>query len=63
MSRARQHPTGLAALGTSAVVLVLLRLGVELTPEEVTVLGGVVAVLVSAISPRNVEDRAPDGDA
>ena len=54
MSRARQHPTGLAALGTSAVVLLLLRLGVELTPEEVTVLGGLVTALVSAVTPRNV---------
>jgi hypothetical protein len=54
MTRARQHPTGLAGLITSVVILVLLRFQVELSPEEVATLGGVVTVVASALSPRNV---------
>jgi hypothetical protein len=54
MNTAKQHPTGIAGLITSVVILVLLRFHVELTPEEVATLGGVVTVLASALSPRNV---------
>ena len=54
MNRVKQHPTGIAGLATSAVILILLRFHVELSPEEVATLGGIVTVVASALSPRNV---------
>lgn len=54
MNTARQHPTGIAGIVTSVVILILLRFQVELSPEEVATLGGAVALVVSYFSPRNV---------
>lgn len=52
MTRARQHPTGLAALAASAVILVAARFRVEITGEEAAVLVGLVAGVVSHFTPR-----------
>lgn len=54
MTRARQHPTGLATLAASAVILLAARFHVEITGEEAAVLVGLVSGLASALTPRNV---------
>lgn len=54
MSHAKQHPTGLAGLLTSAVILIALRFHVEITAEEAAVLGGLVTTVVSIFTPRRV---------
>lgn len=54
MTRAKQHPTGIAGLAFGAVVLILARFHVELTQEEVAVYGALFVAAVSALSPRNV---------
>jgi hypothetical protein len=46
------HPTGLAVTISGVVGAVLLRLGVELTPEEALLLPVVVGLVVSALTPR-----------
>ena len=50
----RQHPTGLVALGTSALVIVAAKLGLDLTAEEAAVFVGLAAALVSKFTPREV---------
>lgn len=54
MTRAKQHPTGIATLAASAVILLAARFQVDITGEEAAVLVGLVSGLVSAFSPRNV---------
>lgn len=54
MNRAKQHPTGIAALAASAVILAARRFHVEVTPDEAAVLVGLVAAVVSFRTPRNV---------
>lgn len=49
----RNHPTGLTALATSALVIVASKLGVELTAEEAAIFVGLVSALVSVFTPRN----------
>jgi len=51
-TKAQQHPTGIAALLSSAVVLVLARAGVDLSAEESAVVIGLVTAAVSIFTPR-----------
>lgn len=52
MSKAQQHPTGLSALATSALVMLAKRLGVDLSVEEAVTIVGLVTALVSIFTPR-----------
>lgn len=46
------HPTGLTALATSALVIVAAKLGVDLTAEEAVVFVGLISAAVSYFTPR-----------
>lgn len=64
-SAAVNHPTGLTALATSALVIVASKLGLELTAVEAGVFIGLLTAIASALSPRYrsiVADQIADND-
>lgn len=46
------HPAGLTALGTSALVIVAAKAGLELTAEEAAIFVGLISAFVSWLTPR-----------
>lgn len=52
MTRAQQHPTGLAAMATTVLVWALDAAGVTMPPEVAASCVGIISVIVSAFTPR-----------
>lgn len=49
---AKNHPTGLTGVVTSALVVIASKLGVELTAVEASIIIGAVVAVVSYLTPR-----------
>lgn len=52
MPKPNQHPTGITALATAAVVIVCEKAGVDLDAEEAAIFIGLAAAVVSYFTPR-----------